>query len=114
VPDYVIKIDHDGQEKYIICDAKYKKLYNVRAYDIPALGYKYLLSISPSKANASLVGLDIFYGKTEDHLDAESIYDSCGDVSTSPQYMYMLTPLSEGVPVKNQMRSLRTLIGNLL
>lgn len=110
VPDYVIKLEYDGKEKYLICDAKYKSYYTVRAYDIPELGYKYLLSISPSKKNASLVGLDIIFGRTKEHLDAESVYDTCGDMSVSPQFVYMLTPLSEGVPVKNQIRNLKKIL----
>ena len=63
VPDYVFKVESEGQETYWIADAKYSTEANVRRFYAKELAFRYLLTVRPTTAKASLNGLYIYYGK---------------------------------------------------
>ena len=48
-PDYVIEISKDRTIRYLILDAKYKRVSNIESFDFQNLCLKYLHGIGPSK-----------------------------------------------------------------
>ncbi len=64
LPDFLLKIQKDGRTRYIVADAKFASLMNVRRSQLPALVYKYLFSISPINPEDTLSGLCIFCGQS--------------------------------------------------
>lgn len=64
LPDFLLKIQKDGRTRYIVADAKFASLPNVKRYQLPALVYKYLFSISPMDQKDTLSGLCIFCGQS--------------------------------------------------
>ncbi|MCF0132193.1 MAG: DUF2357 domain-containing protein [Pseudobutyrivibrio sp.] len=99
-PDYIIKIEKDGQEKYVICDAKYTYLKRVRNQHVPELSYKYLFSLSPRSKNASIIGINIFYGVTDEEHGKESFYNLEKETRINP--FFELIPLSEELNEEEQ------------
>ena len=73
-PDYVIKYEKEGKEKYIILDAKYGDRSFVRKSQTSKLAFKYIFSISP-RNNESIGGLYVLYGGVSKSDKYESIYD---------------------------------------
>lgn len=64
LPDFLLKIRRDGRTRYIVADAKFTSLPNVKRCQLPALAYKYLFSISPIHPEDALAGLCIFCGQS--------------------------------------------------
>ena len=77
-PDYLIKYEStnfDGA-RYLIADAKFSTVKNVKDWHVASLAYKYLFSISPLNSNDLLTGLCIFNGKSDSETDRlTTIYD---------------------------------------
>ena len=77
-PDYLIKYESDNFEgvRYLIADAKFSTVKNVKDWQVAALAYKYLFSISPFNEKDSVVALCIFNGKSDVETDkTTNIYD---------------------------------------
>ncbi|MEG0899846.1 MAG: DUF2357 domain-containing protein [Oscillospiraceae bacterium] len=60
-PDYIIKIRNKTENvyKYLIMDAKFSDILNVKKYQLSPLCFKYLFSVTPLENNSSLVNLAI-------------------------------------------------------
>lgn len=116
VPDYIIKYEADGREKYLICDAKFSRKSKVQYQLVPNLAYKYLTSISVVQKNAEIIGLFVFYGLNEENSIIESFYDRQIKNGKKVTPKIEMFPLSEGVSysiqTRNAMELLRVLIGN--
>lgn len=91
-PDYIIKTESDNVERYMILDAKFSTLANVKEYSIAALSFKYLFSISTIADNKSVDGLCIVYGKCTTNNKLQSAYDR----QISPQ---KITPFADMLPL---------------
>lgn len=95
-PDYIIKAEINGVERYIILDAKFSTANTVKRYYITDLSFKYLFSISSVEENKSVDGLCIVYGQCYPSNKMQSAYDKqIGSKDISP-FADML-PLIEGV-----------------
>ena len=94
VPDYIIKIKENEQEKYVIIDAKYARFDKVKYLFAPELVYKYLFSISPLNDKAEIIGLGIINGIYNGEA-FQSMYD--GGVSCQIKPFVNFVPLSEEV-----------------
>lgn len=62
-PDFVLKLRQGGETRYIVADAKFSRLENVRRYEVPALAFKYLFSLRPKDPGETLAGLCLFCGQ---------------------------------------------------
>lgn len=76
VPDYLLKYEAHGQEKYLICDAKFSHKKKVQYMLMPEMMYKYILATSPATDRAEIKGLLIFYGIVNNDRDMESFHDN--------------------------------------
>ncbi len=95
-PDYIIKTEINGVERYIILDAKFSTANTVKRYYITDLSFKYLFSISSVTENKSVDGLCIVYGQCYASNKMQSAYNKqLGSKDISP-FADML-PLIEGV-----------------
>ena len=95
-PDYIIKAEIDGIERYVILDAKFSSEKNVKRYYISDLSFKYLFSVSAIEKNEMVDGLCIVYGQCNDENKMRSAYDKqIGEKNICP-FVEML-PLIEGV-----------------
>ena len=116
VPDYIIKYEADGRERYLICDAKFSRKSKVQYQIVPDLAYKYLTSISAGHENSEIIGLFIFYGLNEGNNIIESFYDCQIKDGKKITPRIEMFPLSEGlsysIQTRNAMELLRALIGN--
>ncbi|MFI3326344.1 MAG: DUF2357 domain-containing protein [Clostridia bacterium] len=72
-PDYILKIEKNGIEKYIILDAKLSTVSDVKKYSVQELAFKYLVSISTMQEKDSVSGLVLFSGKKLDDSKDEII-----------------------------------------
>lgn len=75
VPDFIIKYEERGVERYLICDAKFSRKNKVQYQLLPDLIYRYLVSVSPISTNVTVAGMIIFYGLTEENEEIESFYN---------------------------------------
>lgn len=114
VPDYIIKYEADGRERYLVCDAKFSRKSKVQYQLVPDLAYKYLTSISVVHENAEIIGLFVFYGLNEDNSTIESFYDR--QIKGTPQIIPRIEmfPLSEGVSYSIQTQNARDLLKVLI
>lgn len=75
-PDYVIKIQKQDRVDYIIMDAKFSRLDQVKSVYLPCLAYKYLFSLSPLGQADHILGLCLVNGKSFEMEDAIfDVYD---------------------------------------
>lgn len=77
-PDFILKFESTDCEgvKYLIADAKFSTLDNVKRRHVASLAYKYLFSISPFNPKDSIVELCIVNGQSESEDDKiTNIYD---------------------------------------
>ena len=102
VPDYILKYESKGIERYIICDAKFSRIQKIRYKMMPDLIYKYITSISPLNHNSEIGGMYILYGLTEDNSDVISFYDRCIHSAKPISPCIEMIPLSEGVSYSKQ------------
>lgn len=63
-PDYIIKLKYQKKTKYIILDAKFQSLDNVKKYAVQECVFKYLFSISTFNYEDNIIGLYLLCGKT--------------------------------------------------
>ncbi|MCD8354351.1 MAG: hypothetical protein LUC47_08585, partial [Clostridiales bacterium] len=95
-PDYVIKVENNSASRYLILDAKFSDLQNVKRYYVKDLAFKYLFSISPIQQSNTVVGLCIIYGKCKSSERTQSAYDKqLPGQAISP--IAELLPLVEGI-----------------
>ena len=73
-PDYLIKITEDDNTKYYILDAKHTNPNNLKRYQLPALTFKYLFSISTFSKGNCVAGMCILCGKAKENT-FENLYD---------------------------------------
>ncbi len=76
-PDYLIKIETPSEyTRYVIADAKFMTTLNVKKFQVAALAYKYLFSISPIDYRDKVVALYIINGQSDEDIDSVTdIYD---------------------------------------
>ena len=77
-PDFIVKIEsaNSNSAKYIIADAKFSTLDNVKKRQVAALAYKYLFSMSTFNSDDSVAELCILNGQSNSQEDAiTNIYD---------------------------------------
>ncbi len=77
-PDFLLKYETEGVTgaKYLISDAKFSTVKNVRTHQVAKLAYKYLFSISPISNADTIIGLCIFNGQSDTETDkSHNIYD---------------------------------------
>lgn len=90
VPDIVIKVESEGNESYYIADSKYSSLANVKQYYAKELAFRYLLTIRPTKTNAVLRGLYIYYGKRNEGSEHKvSAWDLLGSDEQSEPVFFL-------------------------
>lgn len=109
IPDIIVKIKYETNEKYIIIDSKFSDYMSIRRNYIIPLSFKYITSISVSKDNAKLAGLVIAYAKGAETQQLQSVYDNeIKEKSISP-FFYML-PLCEGRDLATFNSELKTVL----
>lgn len=113
MPDYVIKVEREGISKYIMVDAKFSDLNNIRTYYVKDLAFKYLFSISPIETTDHIIGLCIMYGKCTDVEQLQSAYDNQLANSTIRPILEIL-PIIEGIGTSEQYSKLDQLFKKLL
>lgn len=77
-PDFLIKYESMSISgaKYLIADAKFSTVKNVKERQVVPLAYKYLFSITPFDSKDSVVALCIINGQSENDADKiTNIYD---------------------------------------
>lgn len=102
VPDYILKYETAGKEKYIICDAKFSKKSKVQYQLMPELIYKYITSMSTINEDASIGGMFIIYGLNEDNNDIVSFYDRRIKTAKTISPSIEMVPLSENITYSEQ------------
>lgn len=109
IPDILIKIKNETDEKYVIVDSKFSDYKSVQRNYIIPLAFKYITSISTNKDNAKLIGLVISYGKVGENLQLQSVYDrEIKEKSISP-FFYTL-PLNEERELATLNAELKTIL----
>lgn len=76
-PDFIIKIEQGDMDRYLLLDAKFSGIANVKKYYVKDLAFKYLFSTSTVRDSDSIAGLCILYGKCEKGEQLQSIYNKC-------------------------------------
>lgn len=94
-PDYVVKIENNGINTYIIIDAKYSNIKVVKKYAVPELIFKYLFSIGTLSENDRFCGLCIINGQSEEGDQYLDIYD-CKMTSKILPFADLLTLVANG------------------
>lgn len=74
-PDFLIQYKRENKTRYMIADAKYSRLTNIKARYFNELIYKYIFSISPTESDVLMMGLSILYGKITGQEVMTSAYD---------------------------------------
>ena len=114
-PDYIlVKIDNNGNENYIIADAKYDFPGHVRKKLIPELSYKYLVSVSPLIHKAYVLGMDVICGLPDyfSNNKTKTFYDRETGIKVVP--FIDLVPLSAMMVESEQENNVKELLGRLL
>lgn len=113
VPDFLIKSEEGGHTRYMILDAKFSDINNVKRHYIKDLAFKYLFSITPIKSNEHISGLCIIYGKCRPEEQLQTAYDEQLDNSDIYPFAEML-PLMEGVDSAGQYLKIDRLLKKLI
>ena len=101
VPDFLIKIEENGDSQYMIVDAKFSDYSSVRRYYVKDLVFKYLFSISPIEENELVCGLCIMYGKCKSKERLQTAYDK--QILGTEIYPFIeIFPLIEGIDSAGQ------------
>jgi len=74
-PDYIIKIETNSRNEYLILDAKYSDVTTVKNHYFAALVFKYIFSISTVKSSDSILGLYALCGKQSKQESVVNVYD---------------------------------------
>lgn len=113
-PDYVLKAEKDGVERYIISDAKYKEYKIVRNRDASELSYKYLFSIDPIETKGAVKGLALIYGKPDEENSVESFFNREIPGTRTDEPFVTLVPMTEDVPYNTQRQMVFEMLRSLL
>ena len=113
VPDFLIKIEENGDSQYMIVDAKFSDYSSVRRYYVKDLVFKYLFSISPIEENELVCGLCIMYGKCKSKERLQTAYDK--QILDTEIYPFIeIFPLIEGIDSAGQYEKMDRLLKKLL
>lgn len=113
VPDFLIKIEENGDSQYMIVDAKFSDYSSVRRYYAKDLVFKYLFSISPIEENELVCGLCIMYGKCKSKERLQTAYDK--QILGTEIYPFIeIFPLIEGIDSAGQYEKMDRLLKKLL
>lgn len=113
VPDFLIKIEENGDSQYMIVDAKFSDYSSVRRYYIKDLVFKYLFSISPIEENELVCGLCIMYGKCKSKERLQTAYDK--QILGTEIYPFIeIFPLIEEIDSAGQYEKMDRLLKKLL
>lgn len=113
VPDFLIKIEENGDSRYMIVDAKFSDYSSVRRYYVKDLVFKYLFSISPIEENELVCGLCIMYGKCKSKERLQTAYDK--QILGTEIYPFIeIFPLIEGIDSAGQYEKMDRLLKKLL
>ena len=113
VPDFLIKIEENGDSQYMIVDAKFSDYSSVRRYYVKDLVFKYLFSISPIEENELVCGLCIMYGKCKSKERLQTAYDK--QILGTEIYPFIeIFPLIEGIDSAGQYEKMDRLLKKLL
>lgn len=74
-PDYVIKINKNNKNKYIILDAKFSSVNTVLKYSFSKIAYKYSFSISTNDDDDEIVKVWMINGQNEFNENENCIYN---------------------------------------
>lgn len=113
VPDFLIKVEENGQAEYMIVDAKFSDINSVRRHYVKDLAFKYLFSISPITENEKVSGLCIMYGKCTATEQLQTAYDKRIVGSEIHPFTETL-PLMEGMNNSGQYEKLDRLMKKIL
>ena len=112
VPDFLIKIEENGDSRYMIVDAKFSDYSSVRRYYVKDLVFKYLFSISPIEENELVCGLCIMYGKCKSKERLQTAYDK--QILGTEIYPFIeIFPLIEGIDSAGQYEKMDRLLKKL-
>ena len=74
-PDYVIKINKNNKNKYIILDAKFSSVNTVLKYSFSKIAYKYSFSISTNDDDDEIVKVWMINGQNDFNENENCIYN---------------------------------------
>ena len=96
LPDFIIKVQIDDDNKYLIADAKYSNQNSVKSFYFPNLAYKYIFSLTSLRENDKIMGLCAINGKSDaEPSKLTSIYTEYIPKSQLP-YADILTLTEDG------------------
>lgn len=76
LPDFLVKIESGKKKLYVVLDAKFSTIDNVKKYYFSDLVFKYIYSLTPSDSNSILAGLCAINGQFKNKYEhIESIYN---------------------------------------
>lgn len=89
-PDYILRIGHRRASgaQYVLADAKYANLSNVRDFKTIPLVYKYLFSLTPENPADEITGLYIFQGKNAALNTTPQLLHSIYDLADDPRQVF--------------------------
>lgn len=65
LPDFILKVQTNDENRYFIADAKYSNQNNVKGLYFPELAYKYIFSLTSLGENDKIMGLCAINGKSD-------------------------------------------------
>lgn len=117
-PDFLIKIENATSNyiKYVLADAKFSTVENVKTYQVAPLAYKYLFSISPVSLTDIVAGLFIVNGQSEKDIDTiTDIYDKSLTPNKITPNAEILTLTENSVDnAENHAKLLKQVVGKYL
>lgn len=116
VPDFLIEFTHGSTKNYLILDAKFSNLSNVRNRYLKDLVFKYLFSISPinsESVKSAVKGMCVVFGKCTENQQLQSVYDN--EIEGNPICPFVETlPLIEGIGSDSHFNNLDKLFRKIL
>lgn len=112
-PDYLIEVNNGTEKRYLIIDAKFSDVGNVRRHYVKDLAFKYLFSISTMGDNNSIAGMCIMYGKCSDREILQSAYDKQMTMDEIRPIAEVF-PLIEGIAQDDQYNKLDLLLKKMI
>ena len=107
-PDFLIKVEHSSEAaKFIIVDAKYSTVENVKLHQVARLSFKYLFSLSPINPADEIIALYIINGQSEnDEDDFTPIYDkSLGNIKPAAEIITLTENITNNRAIHNELIS---------
>lgn len=105
-PDYLIKIEEKGKrgDRYLILDAKFSSILNVKKYYVKDLAFKYLFSTSTVSPEDSVAGMCVLYGKCKKEEQPQSVYNRNVSGRKTAPLAELLPLMEESTEVQQQER----------